>query len=83
MNVEHYQTGRGTLCSLDNDASIRAATQDRSTVTCRHCLHLISLQDQNASKGFCPHGMLLAENICGPCSEGRPNSSASNRKVKP
>lgn len=22
---------------------------------------------------FCPHGMPLAENICGPCSQGRPN----------
>lgn len=71
--VSHYQTGRGTLCSLDNDASIRTATQDRSTVTCTHCLYLINLREQNAAKGFCPHGMVLADNVCGPCSEGRPN----------
>ena len=36
----HYQTGRGTLCSLDNDASVREPTADWSTVTCPHCLRL-------------------------------------------
>src|SRR4051812_12214021 len=25
----------------------------------------------------CPHGMPLAENICGPCSHGRPNRRAA------
>lgn len=25
---------------------------------------------------LCPHGMPLAENICGPCSQGRPNRPA-------
>jgi hypothetical protein len=25
---------------------------------------------------LCPHGMPLAENICGPCSEGRPNRAS-------
>lgn len=39
----HYQTGRGTLCSLDNDASIRTATRDHSTVTCTYCLELMRL----------------------------------------
>lgn len=34
----HYQTGHGTLCSLDNDASVREPTADRSTVTCTYCL---------------------------------------------
>lgn len=28
---------------------------------------------------LCPHGMPLAENTCGPCSEGRPNSPTTNR----
>jgi len=23
--------------------------------------------------GLCPHGFVLADNVCGPCSEGRPN----------
>lgn len=23
--------------------------------------------------GLCPHGMVLADDVCGPCSEGRPN----------
>lgn len=27
----------------------------------------------------CPHGFVLAENVCGPCSEGRPNRPASTR----
>lgn len=27
---------------------------------------------------LCPHGMPLAENVCGPCSEGRPNRDAVN-----
>jgi hypothetical protein len=40
----HYQTGRGTLCSLDNDAAIRTHTEDKSTVTCPHCIKLLSLQ---------------------------------------
>lgn len=25
---------------------------------------------------LCPHGMVLADNVCGPCSEGRPNRAA-------
>jgi hypothetical protein len=25
-------------------------------------------------EGVCPHGMPLAENVCGPCSKGRPNA---------
>lgn len=25
------------------------------------------------TSALCPHGMPLAENVCGPCSEGRPN----------
>lgn len=25
------------------------------------------------SEPLCPHGMVLADNVCGPCSEGRPN----------
>ena len=25
---------------------------------------------------LCPHGMPLAENVCGPCSQGRPNRRA-------
>lgn len=27
----------------------------------------------DASRRLCPHGMPLADNVCGPCSEGRPN----------
>lgn len=26
---------------------------------------------------FCPHGVLLKANVCGPCSKGRPNRSAA------
>lgn len=26
------------------------------------------------TRALCPHGMPLAENVCGPCSEGRPNT---------
>lgn len=29
---------------------------------------------REAMKKRCPHGMPLAENICGPCSMGRPNN---------
>jgi hypothetical protein len=25
------------------------------------------------AREICPHGMVLADNVCGPCSEGRPN----------
>jgi hypothetical protein len=39
----HYQTGRGTLCSLNNDASVRTATRDATTVTCPYCLELLRL----------------------------------------
>jgi hypothetical protein len=28
----------------------------------------------SAINGRCPHGFVLAENVCGPCSEGRSNS---------
>lgn len=28
---------------------------------------------KKAVSALCPHGFVLAENICGPCSEGRPN----------
>lgn len=42
-NYTHYQTGRGTLCSLDNDASNRTPTEDESAVTCPYCLELIRL----------------------------------------
>lgn len=24
--------------------------------------------------GRCPHGFVLADNVCGPCSKGRPNA---------
>jgi hypothetical protein len=34
-------------------------------------------EDTNAASGFCPHGFVLAENICAPCSEGRKNFSTS------
>lgn len=27
---------------------------------------------------LCPHGMPLAENVCGPCSQGRPNTMSVN-----
>jgi hypothetical protein len=30
----------------------------------------------DASQRLCPHGMPLADNVCGPCSEGRPNRCA-------
>jgi len=30
----------------------------------------------------CPHGFVRAENVCGPCSEGRPNSFASDAGAK-
>ena len=28
------------------------------------------------ASAVCPHGMPLAENVCGPCSQGRPNTPA-------
>lgn len=64
----HYQTGRGTLCSLDNDASIRTATADRSTVTCPRCKELLRINsrpkdcacgatyDDQSHKLWCTHG---------------------------
>lgn len=33
---------------------------------------LVELEQKHKAR-LCPHGMPLAENICGPCSEGRPN----------
>lgn len=30
-------------------------------------------------RALCPHGFVLSENVCGPCSEGRPNSPQSKR----
>lgn len=32
---------------------------------------------------LCPHGMPRAENVCGPCSEGRPNATAPTVTAKP
>jgi hypothetical protein len=32
---------------------------------------------------LCPHGMPLAENICGPCSQGRPNRRAAEPPAEP
>lgn len=45
MRPIHYQTGRGTLCSLDNDASIRTPTGDNAlaAVNCPYCRELIRL----------------------------------------
>jgi hypothetical protein len=31
---------------------------------------------------LCPHGYVLADNICGPCSEGRPNRRAEKTAAK-
>jgi hypothetical protein len=45
----HYQTGRGTLCSLDNDASVRTPSPDWSGVTCRHCLKLLEINSGAAA----------------------------------
>ena len=28
---------------------------------------------------LCPHGFVLADNICGPCSEGRPNRKTEGK----
>lgn len=47
MIITHYQTGHGTLCSLDNDASIRTPTEDRSIVTCPYCVNLLTMSTQN------------------------------------
>lgn len=30
------------------------------------------------TRTLCPHGMPLAENVCGPCSQGRPNTMSVN-----
>lgn len=30
----------------------------------------------DAQQELCPHGFVLADNICGPCSEGRANRTA-------
>lgn len=37
-----------------------------------HTLHLRLLKEETSA--LCPHGMPLAENVCGICSEGRPNA---------
>jgi hypothetical protein len=29
---------------------------------------------EKETSALCPHGMPLAENVCGPCSEGEPNT---------
>lgn len=36
-----------------------------------------------AKPELCPHGMPLAENICGPCSQGRPNRKPESAAAKP
>lgn len=32
------------------------------------------LRAEMETSALCPHGMPLAENVCGPCSEGQPNT---------
>lgn len=44
----HYQTGKGTLCSLDNDAAIRTHTEDKATVTCGYCINLLEMKAVSA-----------------------------------
>lgn len=35
-------------------------------------------------QALCPHGFAIADNICGPCSEGRPNKvTALQRGTEP
>lgn len=42
----HYWTGRGTLCSLDNNVTQqRNHTSSKPDVTCRYCRYLFSLRD--------------------------------------
>lgn len=45
----------------------------RSHSRCKDC----GSCDIVVDAGLCPHGMPLAENVCGPCSEGRPNAVGS------
>lgn len=50
-----------------HDAAPGAYVFGRQVVDC-----LRELQERRAADGLCPHGLPLAENICGPCSQGRP-----------
>jgi hypothetical protein len=36
-----------------------------------------------APEALCPHGFVLADNLCGPCSEGRPNRVAATTTWQP
>lgn len=52
----HYQTGRGTLCSLDNDAAVRTPTPEASAVTCVYCLELLRINAMRRTASPAPEG---------------------------
>jgi hypothetical protein len=37
-----------------------------------------TVEEREKTDGLCPHGFVLADNTCGPCSEGRPNRLHEN-----
>lgn len=64
---------RGRMCGEE------VARVSASDFCAEHALKILSNQVELEQKRkrlaetLCPHGMPLADNICGPCSEGRPN----------
>lgn len=36
-----------------------------------------------SARPLCPHGMVLADNVCGPCSKGKPNRPSASDSEQP
>jgi hypothetical protein len=63
----------------------RTTCPAKDFVLCQHCGTLTSWSDVACEscggspvEALCPHGFVVAENVCGPCSEGRPNRGAGH-----
>lgn len=40
----------------------------------------ICVERERCSQALCPHGLPIADNTCGPCSEGRPNKVTAQQR---
>lgn len=65
-------------CDTDCDmAPYTTCSAQGPKFRCRSCIAREALVGA-ADEALCPHGFVLADNVCGPCSEGRPNRRAAD-----
>lgn len=77
MKVTDEMVNRFLRWPLPQSVASDLCVTDRSYKFPRSGTSLLGPDEARAMLNFvlgdCPHGMPLAENICGPCSKGEPN----------